>query len=53
MNGRFLWIALVIVGVLLLAFFAFRTRVGTLRTESESVEMGDDESVRRNPIWRW
>jgi hypothetical protein len=46
MNARFLWIALILVGVLLLAFFATKTRVGALRTESQSVDLGDAESVR-------
>lgn len=46
MNARFLWIALILVGVLLLAFYSSNTRVGALRTESQSVELGDAESVR-------
>ena len=48
-NAQFwmvVWLALVLFCILLLAGCASRARVGELRTESQSVELGDAESVR-------
>jgi len=46
MKTNHLLITLLIVGTLLLAGCGSRARVGELQTESQSVELGDDESVR-------
>jgi hypothetical protein len=46
MNTRLLWIGLVLVGALLLAGCNSDLSVGALRTESQSVELRDDPSVR-------
>jgi len=46
MKTNHLLIALVLVAALLIAGCAPRARVGELRTESQSVELGDAESVR-------
>jgi hypothetical protein len=46
MKTRFFWIALMLLGALLLAGCGTRARVGALRTESQSVELGDAKSVR-------
>jgi hypothetical protein len=45
-NARFLWITLMLFGVLLLAGCGFENRVGPLQTESQLVELGDARSVR-------
>jgi CubicO group peptidase (beta-lactamase class C family) len=42
----FLWIAIVLVGALLLVSYVSRARVGALRTESQSVELGGNAPVR-------
>jgi len=46
MKTNHLLIALVLLGALLLAGCGSDARVGTLRTESQSVELGDAKSVR-------
>jgi len=46
MKTNRLLIALAVLGALLLAGCAPRARVGALRTESKSVELGDSKSVR-------
>lgn len=46
MNARYLWINLVLIGVLLLAGCNSETMVGALQTESQSVDLGDAETVR-------
>src|SRR5512134_1970485 len=46
MKTNQLLIALVLVAALLIAGCAPRARVGELRTESQSVELGDAKSVR-------
>jgi hypothetical protein len=46
MKTRFLWIAFALIGALLLAGCAPRARVGALRSESQSVALGDSQSVR-------
>lgn len=46
MKSNLLWIGLVLITVLLLAGCASEARVGELRTESQSVELGDAKSVR-------
>lgn len=46
MNARALWMGLMLVGALLLAGCISEARVGPLQTESQSVELGDDASVR-------
>jgi hypothetical protein len=46
MKTNHLLIALVILAAMLFAACGSRARVGTLRTESQSVELGDAESVR-------
>jgi hypothetical protein len=46
MKARFFLSALVLLGTLLLAGCGSRARVGALRSESQSVELGDAKSVR-------
>lgn len=46
MNTKLLWIGLVLVGALLFASCNSALSVGALRTESQAVELGDEESVR-------
>lgn len=46
MNTKLLWIGLVLVGVLLFASCNSALGVGALRTESQSVALGDEKSVR-------
>lgn len=45
MNKRIFWINLVLLGALLLASCGSGARVGALRAESQSVELGDIEGV--------
>ena len=46
MNAKLSWLALILVGALLLAGCTFQARVGALQTESQSVELGEASSVR-------
>lgn len=46
MKTSFLWIGLVLVGALLFVSCNSALRVDTLHTESQTVELGDDASVR-------
>ena len=46
MNTRFSWMTIVLFATLLLAGCASEARVGELQTETQSVELGDAESVR-------
>ncbi len=46
MKTRFLWIALALFVMLFLTGCGSRARVGALQTESQSIELGDAESVR-------
>jgi hypothetical protein len=46
MKSNSLWITLVLFAALLITGCASEARVGELRTESQSVELGDAESVR-------
>ena len=45
MMTRFLWLALALLGALLLTGCSSKLRVGELKTESQSVELGDAKSV--------
>jgi len=46
MNTRFSWMTIVLFAALLLTGCASEVRVGELQTETQSVELGDAESVR-------
>ena len=48
MNKRFLWIVVVLLGALLLSSCGSRAQVGELRSESQSVELGNAKSVDVN-----